>query len=270
MTLIKCLLEMRRGLYLALLICALVFVTGSSSASAIEDDTFLLLKPTFETGTSHRYAATMIMRDRTRKSETTDKLAEKANMTVREWKPDGSAVLIFKTEMLRMSQQGKKVPTTTLPAPEILTRSLQGKITQTAESGKENNNIHVVSGMFELVLGIVNTLLPTKPVRIGERWNVAYRLLEGKNLQKGVAELIAGEPISGMETFKIKIVSADTQKDPNAVTHVTIWLVVNRATGDILKFVQDMHIGTPQNHADIECVLQALGQDPKDDPKEEK
>jgi len=243
-------------------------LTGASDAAMAGDETFLLVKPNFNTGDVRRFLGTVVLRTHRRKSDEVMKLVEKSNVTVREAKPDGSITWVVKLEAQSISVQGKETSVTNLPPAQIVTRSSQGKLTMTSPGGKEGADESLFFGAFASIDTLVH-LFPTKPIRIGERWNVTYSN-GAQRQQRGVGELVAADLTPGAETLKIKITSADVQKDPTLIMHVQTWLIVNRTTGDVIKYVETWHLGSSKEYGDSSVVLSALGSDPKDDPKGEK
>lgn len=257
----------RRGLNSMFTMVAIALMAQLSIAGPLGEDTVVLVRPSVKTGDVRRYMSTVILSDPSPTSHTELKTVEKHSMTVKELKPDGSVKVIIKFEMMRSFFGGKEITALTLPSPITITYSLQGKTKWTVEGEGHDPRAATVAEIHEDIVGM-QRVLPSTRVRVGEHWH--FTEVQADPVQQGIAEFMGTGPGLNGDTYRIKLTSAGKVKISTDILHIDNQLVINRTTGEIVKYDQTRRGESAKEDMSACMTLVALGPDPKDDLNEEK
>lgn len=252
------------------LFCLAPLLALSVGAGSPIEEAAAVKRPALKSGDIHRFQLTLNIKAHTPMGDQSVKVAETYNTTVKEATANGSYSLVYKFEAGKAIVGGMDVDILSFLPVVTVTRGADGKYSAKTEGGNEEGNAEV-AGVLQQLTANADNLLPSKPVKAGDKWKLAYANANGMigsaKLQ-GEAELTGKERYRDNETLRVKFTADSDEKEPGDKTHTEGMFDINPTSGEIVKFSHKGSGTFAGGKANVELVVSALGKDPKDDPKE--
>ncbi len=249
-------------------------LVGSMPAHAerrdAKDDTTYTIKRIYKTGDTDRYRLTskinmdspagggpidvttlMLMKD-----------------TTKEAKEDGTLTSISEFESAAVTFNGMDLDITTMMPKVITTRDKNGKSDFKMEGGNEQVTSQIGDQLKQFSMASAAALLPPKPVKVGDSWNMAPDS-SGPKDQKitGKVTLVSVDTVKGVKVAKLKTVS-DVTTGTDTKIHTEATTLVDIATGKPLSATTKTAGSSNGSPINIEMTLKMVGPDDKDGAKE--
>lgn len=235
-----------------------------------KDDTAYTIKRIYKAGETDRYRLTTnVKMDSPQTGGPLDIVSTMLMKdSTKEAKEDGTSTSISEFESASVLINGMDLDITTMMPKLITTRDKNGKSDLKMEGGNEQVTSQIGDQMKQFTLSSASAFLPSKPVKVGDTWDMDSAALGAKDPKvKGKVTFVSVDTVKGMKVAKFKTVS-DVATGAGTKMHTEATSLVDVATGKAVSVTTKMDGDTGSGKLNIELTLKMLGPDDKGDVKE--
>jgi hypothetical protein len=236
----------------------------------IKDDTAYTIKRVYKAGETDRYRLTTnVKMDSPQTGGPLDIVTTMLMKdSTKEAKADGSSTSVSEFESASVLFNGMDLDITTMMPKVITTRDKNGKADTKMEGGNEQVTSQIGDQMKQFTLSSASAFLPSKPVKVGDTWDMDSSGLATKDQKvKGKVTFVSVDTVKGVKIAKFKTVT-DVTTGPATKMHSESTTLVDVLTGKPVNVMSKTDGDTGNGKLNIEMTLKMLGPDDKADGKE--
>lgn len=254
-------------------------LAASASPSAyqdkVEDTTTYTIKRIFKVKSVDRYKTTtkVLTKNPMDGTDLDVNIVMLLKQTTEKVDPSGGSTIVESFDEASVNLNGMEIDIAAMMPTVTEIRDKTGKITIKIEGGNEQV-VSQMSSSFESTAKTQDAYYPTKPIKVGDSWDIKYdNAIAGQTVKvTGKATLTTISTVLGMKAFNIKFDTDTTAKGAADVKmHSEGTMSLEVATGRILKFDTKMDGMASGNKIKTESSQTLVTEEvKKSDKKEEK
>lgn len=185
----------------------------------------------------------------------------------KEAKDDGTSTSVSEFESASVTFNGNDLDITTMMPKVITTRDKNGKSDVKMEGGNEQVTAQMGDQVKQFTISSASAFLPSKPVKVGETWDMDPTGGVKDAKVKGKVTLVSVDTVKGVKVAKFKTVS-DVTGGADTKMHTEATTLIDVATGKPLNVTTKTEGAANGSKLNIEMTLKMLDPNDKRDAKE--